>query len=285
MLAEREKKCFENGSQVLICRYRQLHALPHWHFEDELLACRSGRVLITCEGQTYELTPGMCFFCRSENVHSISTEGNGDIMFAHIRRILSRQCWLDMPLFRDEYGVYDRLLEMYRESLSKESFYIEKVNAEMMSLLVDIFRNEALSSRGYRETVTVNRYRSLMNYITQRISDITFKEAAAFMNMSESYFSRSFKQMTGHTFSQYMNLVRIDHAIACMTENPDVSMSELMSACGFNTLRNFNRVFKEVTGYPPTKLPADYSLNIRSLSDETGYFSPDLPETEIIESY
>ena len=268
---------------VWVCRYKRLYNLTHWHFEDELITCRSGKVTVICEGQKYDITPGLCFFCRSESVHSISTEGNSDIMLAQIRRILTHQCWLDNPLFFDNYHVYDLMRMMYWESKQKEPFYIEKVNATMMSLLVDIFRNESLSSRRYRETATFNRYRSLMTQITQRISDITFKEAAAFMNMSESYFSRNFKQMTGHTFSQYMNLIRIDHAITRIRENPDISMAELMSSCGFNTLRNFNRVFKEVTGYSPTKLPDDYSLNIRSLAAESDFFAPTLPGTEIMD--
>ena len=35
-------------------------------------------------------------------------------------------------------------------------------------------------------------------------------------------------------------------------------MTEISIACGFGTIRNFNRVFKEFTGYSPKKLPENY---------------------------
>ena len=58
-------------------------------------------------------------------------------------------------------------------------------------------------------------------------------------------------------------------AIEKMKQRPDVTMAALMSECGFNTLRNFNRVFKEVTGYPPSRLPTGYVLDMHAFAERS----------------
>ena len=112
-------------------------------------------------------------------------------------------------------------------------------------------------------------------------NEYSFEDAASFMNMSEAYFSRYFKRMTGLTFSRYMNVLRVDRAIELLGQLEDITMADLMARCGFNTLRNFNRVFKEITGYPPKHLPANFSLNRRAFVNEETGFDPTL-DTSIV---
>ena len=59
-------------------------------------------------------------------------------------------------------------------------------------------------------------------------------------------------------------------------------MADLMARCGFNTLRNFNRVFKEVTGYPPKHLPTNFSLNRRAFVNEETGFDPTLDASIVL---
>lgn len=87
--------------------------------------------------------------------------------------------------------------------------------------------------------------------------------------------------MTGLTFSRYMNVLRVDRAIELLGQLEDITMADLMARCGFNTLRNFNRVFKEITGYPPKHLPANFSLNRRAFVNEETGFDPTL-DTSIV---
>ena len=94
--------------------------------------------------------------------------------------------------------------------------------------------------------------------------------------MAPAYFSRYFKKMSGLTFSQYLNVLRVEKAIELLTGQEQLTMTDVMSRCGFNTLRNFNRVFKEITGFAPTRLPADYALYRRSLGAAASGFDPTL---------
>ena len=102
------------------------------------------------------------------------------------------------------------------------------------------------------------------------------------MNVSESYFSRYFKRQAGMTFSQYLNVVRIEKAVQIINAEPDLKVTDVMSRCGFNTIRSFNRAFKLFTGYTPRTIPKGYVLNTRSFPAVQGTFDPTLAEAELL---
>ena len=282
MLAKYERRVFDDGSQVWISRYRNLRNLPHWHFESELIACQEGSAKVILDGRAYTLSKGLCLFCRSESVHYIIGGGESMLAVAQFGRLLPQNCWLTEPLFADRYGVSERMNDIDRESKSDAPFRAERVNAMMAQLLIDILRGEKTESGSYNESASFARYRELLGEIEQRCDEFSFEEAASFMNMSDAYFSRFFKRAAGMTFSRYLNVVRVDRAIGLMSARPDVTMTELMGSCGFNTLRNFNRVFKDITGYAPTALPDGFVLNYRSLATEDNSFDPTLAVSEVL---
>ena len=145
--------------------------------------------------------------------------------------------------------------ELNAEYQKKRPFYAEKMNAIILSLLADIFRGEELESAAHTAQPTLTHYNQLLVLLEQHYDEYSFEEAASFMNMSEAYFSRYFKRMTGLTFSQYMNLLRVDRAIELLSQQEDITMANLMSQCGFNTLRNFNRVFRRSPAIRPRACP------------------------------
>lgn len=285
MLAKYERRAFDEGALVWIEKYRGLRNLPHWHFENELMVCLAGEAKVTLDGIDYLLRSGMCVFCPGEGTHRVAGSEESIFLVAQFDRHLLRdlpQCRLCTPLFPDRYGAAERMEEIYREYQDKRPFYAEKINALLAALMIDIFRGEEVAAGENGEPRSFLRYRQLLSEINRHCDEITFREAAEFMNMSESYFSRFFKRMSGTTFSWYLNVVRIGKAIDILAAEPELTVAEVMTRCGFNTLRSFNRVFRAVTGYAPTRLPREYVLHIRSLVTEEGGFDPTLESTEIM---
>ena len=101
------------------------------------------------------------------------------------------------------------------------------------------------------------------------------------MNMSEAYFSRFFKKISGMTFSVYLNHIRVNKAID-LIQHRDMSMTEISMGCGFETIRTFNRVFRQITGYSPRELPEGYVLNLRSNSSNISDFDPTITSSELV---
>lgn len=69
-------------------------------------------------------------------------------------------------------------------------------------------------------------------------------------NVSESYLSKLFRRYTGHSFTHYLNFVRLKKSIELL-EQTDLSIGEIALSCGFNSHTYFCRLFKNNFGYTP----------------------------------
>ena len=73
--------------------------------------------------------------------------------------------------------------------------------------------------------------------------------------MNANHLSENFKQVTGINFVKYVARTRF--ANACdLLRNPKLRISEIAFAAGFQSLSQFNRVFKRFSGKSPTQYRA-----------------------------
>lgn len=86
------------------------------------------------------------------------------------------------------------------------------------------------------------------------------------------------------TFSQYLNIIRLEKAIYLLNHNTrQLSITDIASCCGFDTIRHFNRVFRELTGFSPRELPENYILTSHSVKSMGKNFNPTLPSSLLLE--
>lgn len=78
---------------------------------------------------------------------------------------------------------------------------------------------------------------------------VTIEEVAKRMGYSKFYFCSRFKAMTGTTYLNYLNNVRI--ARACYFLHQNKSISETCYLCGFENVSYFIQVFKKIKGMTP----------------------------------
>jgi len=89
-------------------------------------------------------------------------------------------------------------------------------------------------------------------YITDQFAeDITLESVAKQVNMSAFYFCKMFKKATGITFTDYLARVRVEK-VKNLLLNPNKRISEAAYETGFQSLSQFNRVFRRIAGEPPT---------------------------------
>lgn len=82
--------------------------------------------------------------------------------------------------------------------------------------------------------------------------DISMQEVARFMNYSEAYFCKLFKQYFGKNFTTYLTEYRIETAKK-MLKMPNVNIKEIGKAVGYADSNYFAKVFKRVTGESPSE--------------------------------
>jgi AraC-like DNA-binding protein len=81
--------------------------------------------------------------------------------------------------------------------------------------------------------------------------ELTLGEVAKSVNMSAFYFCKMFKKSTGLTFTDYLARVRVEK-VKNLLINPHKRVSEAAFEAGFQSLSQFNRVFRRITGEAPT---------------------------------
>lgn len=140
---------------------------------------------------------------------------------------------------------------------------LEKKQYEAVVRLLAIFAqhlaslsNQLMVSAEQVESPLVTRAKL---FITQhQDEEVSLRQVAAAVNSSAFYFCKMFKQATGLTFTDYLARTRIEK-VKNLLLNPHKRISEVAYETGFQSLSQFNRVFRRVTGQSPTvwraKLP------------------------------
>lgn len=80
---------------------------------------------------------------------------------------------------------------------------------------------------------------------------ISLDQVASVANMSASHFCRVFKKATDMNFSEYVARVRIEKAKNMLLES-NYTMTHIAFDTGFNSVTDFNRTFKKITGETPS---------------------------------
>jgi len=81
--------------------------------------------------------------------------------------------------------------------------------------------------------------------------ELSLTQVAKEVNISPNHLSEKFKQVTGVNFVTYVARTRYEKARALLADL-DLRVSEVAFAVGFQSLSQFNRVFKKLSGQSPT---------------------------------
>ncbi len=125
----------------------------------------------------------------------------------------------------------------------------------MLRLLVSfaqhlsLVANELMIQTTAAEPPAVTRARAYLNeHLTD---DLSLQQVARAAGMSAFYFCKVFKAGTGLTFTNYLARTRVEKTKQILS-NPHARVSEAAFEAGFQSLSQFNRVFRRIEGQSPT---------------------------------
>jgi AraC-like DNA-binding protein len=85
--------------------------------------------------------------------------------------------------------------------------------------------------------------------------ELSLSKVAKAANISRNHLSERFKQVTGVNFVDYIARTRFEKTCDLLGSS-DLRISEIAFAVGFQSLSQFNRVFKKLADKSPTKYRA-----------------------------
>jgi AraC-like DNA-binding protein/ligand-binding sensor protein len=153
-----------------------------------------------------------------------------------------RKAWSKNPLILpDRYNAIVRLLSFFGQQLSG-----------LVNQLVVESRNI--------EPPVVQKAREYID--KHKAEELSLADVAKAAGASVFHFCKVFHKSTGLTFTDYLARVRLEDARAQLL-NPSRRISEIAYEVGFQSLTQFNRMFKRVFGQSPTEFRARLSSGRR----------------------
>ena len=130
-----------------------------------------------------------------------------------------------------------------QRTFSPAAALVEKYAQEVFDEL-----QELNSSSGQRQGMLA------MDYIQKNYMDpcLSLNSICSYLNISTSYFSTIFKEMTGETFIEVLTRVRMEKAKELL-ENTTMKNYEIAEKVGFSDPHYFGISFKKITGKTPTE--------------------------------
>jgi AraC-like DNA-binding protein len=126
-------------------------------------------------------------------------------------------------------------------------------NHQVMPKMLFAAQVENATCRTRAEPVAIWKARK---YIEEHSwEELSLTKIARMVNMNANYLSENFKRVTGTNFVEYVARARF--ADACdLLRNSNLRISQIAFEAGFQSLSQFNRVFKRFSGQSPRQYRA-----------------------------
>ena len=112
-----------------------------------------------------------------------------------------------------------------------------------------------ISSEGYKpglERSETDRLAKIFKYVQENFkNDISLATVAGLSGLTPPSFCRMFRKKTNKNFVEYLKEVRISKACSLLLAT-ELPISDIAYQCGFKTVSNFNKLFKEIVKTSPS---------------------------------
>ena len=242
----------------------------HDHTFFEIFYMLEGAIGHIINGKSEMLSKGEIYFLKPSDTHCFLRDPNNrsrhrDVI---IRAVFFRQLcdFIDPNLYSDfmsgklryKFSLSEKELEIFEERLGKISRLLatERKNENLImahakAVCLQLLTIQ-LDSRENAQIVRSEWFNSLLNRFNDAeclVSGLDYVLQPFFY--SHEHICRVFKDRTGMTLTDYLNLKRLDHAADRLAYTKK-SILEISMECGVSSLSYFNKIFKQRYGVTPS---------------------------------
>ena len=243
----------------------------HFHSNYELYYLLSGNIHYFIENNVYHVSKGTLVLVDSNQIHKTSSAAEqherilleiGVDLINSLQKIYPDAAvsgvFTDaihiLPLGREEQTYVEKLLfGMLDELKFKQNGYEALVQVKLMELLIFIMR-EKTTNNVAAEAVSNSKHQKILEiaeYISVHYNEeINLDTLSSVFYVSKYYLCRIFKEVTGFTVNEYLNVNRIKKAKE-MLQQGKYNITYISEATGYSSVTHFDRVFKSYMGVSP----------------------------------
>ena len=168
--------------------------------------------------------------------------------------------------YADLREVFDQILSRYFEKDEKSALDLQALYFQAAHILTSNFLVKADDTRlNMDDSQDRQRVRQIQNYIQANYqSQISLNNLADQLYLSNAYLSKYVKKHLGLTFMEYLNNVRLFHAVDELLYTKK-NMTHIALDNGFPTSATFTKAFRDIYG----EAPSEYRRKMREQQEQT----------------
>ena len=223
----------------------------HSHYSIEVILLKAGELVVEVNGAEYTLKKNEMILIMPFEPHKFITPENSKTIILSITPSVFPEY---KSVFENKRPKNPKIKVEEREfsSILEHIKLIDKNNIiDIKCAFYMIFSAFINTCEFIDQTMPAEMFRKAIIYInTHPSTNITLKELARELHVSYVYLSRVFNKNTLSGFSSFLNSFRLDNSVRLL-KNTNKTIGEIAYECGFGSIRNFNRVFKNELSCTP----------------------------------
>ena len=257
----------------------------HWHDAFEIGYILEGEGITVLEGEELEFKQGQVHVINNEFKHMNYPYATAKVFNVHFlpdliqdplyprlsnvaRLPFMPEIYNFRPILPPDDPHTEKIIELLNMIASEHEQQAQHWELMVKGLLLQIV---TLLTRHFRLTTpqdedalhrqrTLNRLSPALSLIEERLSEnLSLEELAESVSLSPSYFGTLFKEAVGESPIGYRNIRRVAVAKQLLSETDEL-VSGIASECGFATVQQFNKVFRDVVEITPSTYRQKYKI-------------------------
>ena len=221
----------------------------HFHGNFELIYILDGKTEVTVNGKTTTLKKGELLLIAPYTVHALRIGAENKTWIGvfsedYIENFAARKKQERYLPFTCDADVETFLL--------KNLFYQGTPERYMLIACLNMVCDQCIRYAQRDTTKQSNSFvEAVVSYVSEHLSEeISLEEMAKKLGYEYHYFSALFHENFAMHFKSFIHLFRFEKACRLIDEGKN-DMTRIADLCGFGSVRNFNRVFKNLSGMTP----------------------------------
>lgn len=211
-----------------------------------------GNAVLKTEGKEYPLSPGTLFFTFPYQPFEIKKDNDFTYLYISFNGAGACELLENLNINKDNciFSDFIHILDFWMSSVRR----INPSNANTLTESILLYSLSYINSSGEHDFKAEDRFENIIKYINNNFSDpnMSIAKVADVFFYRKKYLSTLFIKKTNVKFTDYLNNLRVQHAIKLM-KNTSVPISEIALKCGFSDPFYFSKVFKKITTKTPTE--------------------------------
>ena len=275
---------FPNDMPINICFAKIINYPINWHNAIEIIYVLKGKLTVTIDTDVFELNEREVEIINPDETHSLYSNVDNKILIFHIDPYFFEKYYTDIQnMFfytantgEQESEEYDDLRTFLSiilcEAIQKHDNYDEEIEDTLVDLLYHLINNFNYLTYEKEELKEneeqLERYHRISKFIFNNYNNnITLQDIANKEFLSTHYLSHEIKYATGHSFTDLINLTRVEESVKLLLDS-DKTISEISEEIGFSHTRYFNKHFKLHYKCTPLQFRKKYKVDEKILEKQ-----------------